>query len=258
MCDPTLQVLHKRAPCGGRERSLFLTAVENTWIHGRQKRREGVRQLRELPRAPQRHLGHPAASQSSRDQGQDHDQKQGQHQGQDQGAQNNPAPALEAAGQQQQQQLDHQPGGTALSDQTASVEAPNEAAESGAKVEDSEREEPQGGASDPPTQPPASPSQVQHFLFKCLLNVIPEEEGDLLIEMHWVEGHNKDLMNQLCTYLKNVLLKSVSKCWTVVVRRQMFFVGFFFFLKRSFITCKSLLTVEAQHHVIVSPTLMTL
>ncbi|XP_038817225.1 RNA N6-adenosine-methyltransferase METTL16-like [Salvelinus namaycush] len=28
-----LKVLHKRVPCGRKEQSLFLTAVENTWIH---------------------------------------------------------------------------------------------------------------------------------------------------------------------------------------------------------------------------------
>ncbi|KAL7848844.1 hypothetical protein SRHO_G00204670 [Serrasalmus rhombeus] len=47
-----LKVLHKRVPCSESELSIFLTAVENTWIHGRQKRREHGRQLRELPRAP--------------------------------------------------------------------------------------------------------------------------------------------------------------------------------------------------------------
>lgn len=59
-------------------------------------------------------------------------------------------------------------------------------------------------------QCPPSPGSVEHFLFKCLLNVMMEE-SDVAIEMHWVEGHNKDLMNQLCTYLKNTLLKSVIK-----------------------------------------------
>lgn len=65
-------------------------------------------------------------------------------------------------------------------------------------------------ASETPSKHPASSAAAQHFLFKCLLNVILEE-SDVVIEMHWVEGHNKDLMNQLCTYLKNTLLKSVAK-----------------------------------------------
>uniref|UniRef100_A0A665VYK6 U6 small nuclear RNA (adenine-(43)-N(6))-methyltransferase n=1 Tax=Echeneis naucrates TaxID=173247 RepID=A0A665VYK6_ECHNA len=116
-----LRVLHKRVPCGDQEQSIFVTAVENTWIHGRQKRREQRRQLRELPRAP-----HSA------------------------------------------------------------------------------------GTSSQPTMVSAAPDSVQRFLFKCLLNVMLEE-SNVLIEMHWVEGQNKDLMNQLCTYLKNTLLKSIAK-----------------------------------------------
>lgn len=178
-----------------------------------------MRQLRELPRAPQHPPtscqtteasvsppGHPGSVQSS------HTQDKGD------GTQNNPAPALEAAGQQQQQV-----GEPAFSD-----EAHNEAANQNKGTEsqdgddvdmevhvstakqDTERKEPQAAASDPHTKAPPSLSQVEQFLFKCLLNVIPDED-DLQIEMHWVEGHNKDLMNQLCTYLKNILLKSVTK-----------------------------------------------
>uniref|UniRef100_A0A8C7GPP8 U6 small nuclear RNA (adenine-(43)-N(6))-methyltransferase n=1 Tax=Oncorhynchus kisutch TaxID=8019 RepID=A0A8C7GPP8_ONCKI len=40
-----LQVLHKRVPCGRKEQNLFLTAVENTWIHRRQRRRDQGRHL---------------------------------------------------------------------------------------------------------------------------------------------------------------------------------------------------------------------
>lgn len=182
-----------------------------------------MRQLRELPRAPQcpptscqttaataGPPGHPTSAQSS------HTQDEGEN-----GTQNNSPPALDAA--EQQQQLGQQLGEPVLSDETTSDEAhnkvvnQNKAAESqagedvdmearvstGAK-RDTERKEPNAAASDPP-----SLSQLEQFLFKCLLNVIPEDD-DLQVEMHWVEGHNKDLMNQLCTYLKNILLKSVS------------------------------------------------
>lgn len=65
-----------------------------------------------------------------------------------------------------------------------------------------------------------SPSASQPFLFKCLTNVKlegagelteeDEEEGDVMVQMHWVEGLNRDLMNQLCTYLKNTLLRLAS------------------------------------------------
>lgn len=142
--------------------------------------------------------------------------------------QNSISPALEAAGQQQQQ-LGEQLGEPAFSDETPSSEvhdkvvSQNKGADSqacedvdmeghvstGAK-QDTGRKEPHAASSDQLTKQPPSLSQVEQFLFKCLLNVIPEDD-DLQIEMHWVQGHNKDLMNQLCTYLKNILLKSVTK-----------------------------------------------
>lgn len=125
-----LKVLHKRVPGGEAELSLFLTAVENTWIHSRQKRREQGRHLRELPRAQE-----PPSEETSI--------------------------------------TEHQP--------------------------------------DVPAESPANPEALQHFLFKCLVNVKQEEEKDVLVEMHWVEGQNKDLMNQLCTCLKNALFRQVAK-----------------------------------------------
>ena len=51
MSHASLQIQHKRVPCAKNEQSLVLTAVENTWIHGRQKRLDQNRQLREIPRA---------------------------------------------------------------------------------------------------------------------------------------------------------------------------------------------------------------
>ncbi|KAJ8342208.1 hypothetical protein SKAU_G00321360 [Synaphobranchus kaupii] len=47
-----LRVLHKRVPGEEAELSLFLTAVENSWVHIRQRRRDHGRQLRELPQGP--------------------------------------------------------------------------------------------------------------------------------------------------------------------------------------------------------------
>lgn len=44
------------------------------------------------------------------------------------------------------------------------------------------------------------------FLFKCML-VVKKEGDDSLVEMHWIEGQNRDLMNQLCTYLKNQIFR---------------------------------------------------
>ncbi|KAB0366310.1 hypothetical protein FD754_010466 [Muntiacus muntjak] len=41
---------------------------------------------------------------------------------------------------------------------------------------------------------------ARHHLFKCLTN-IKKEVDDTLVEMHWVQGQNRNLMNQLCTYI---------------------------------------------------------
>lgn len=209
-----LQVLHKRVPCRKQEQSLFLTAVENTWIHGRQKRREGSRQLRELPRAPHcagtssqttvattaTSQNQPASTQSST---------------QDDGAQNKTTSTQET----------EQVGNGASSNKTSKDVAQNPTGEqkevsenvSGEDVDmesptcteagqESGPKEAPAAASEPPCKRPLSPSAVEHFLFKCLLNVMLEE-SDVVIEMHWVEGQNKDLMNQLCTYLKNTFVK---------------------------------------------------
>lgn len=48
-----------------------------------------------------------------------------------------------------------------------------------------------------------------HYLFKCLINV-KKEVDDALVEMHWVEGQNRDLMNQLCTYIRNQIFRLVA------------------------------------------------
>ncbi|XP_047246968.1 RNA N6-adenosine-methyltransferase mettl16 [Girardinichthys multiradiatus] len=205
-----LRVLHERVPCRQQERSLFLTAVENTWIHGRQKRREQTRQLRELPRAP------PSTGTS---------------------VQTSVATATLVSTQNQQVSTANGSAdikGRTVSSKESSTETETKAG--GGGEEDEEEGVPAnaggedvdmdssvcaepgqeadvktpaaGSAGD--TGRPRTPSGVEHFLFKCLLNVIPEG-SDVGIEMHWVEGQNKDLMNQLRTYLRNTLLKSVGK-----------------------------------------------
>ncbi len=168
-----LQVLHKRVPCGEAEISLFLTAVENTWIHKRQKRREHGRHLRELPRAQPTSTCSTDAS----------------------------APSVP--------------------DTDTPTPTPEEPTAEGSNVKErNEQQDSEKGADVPmesPTEPkqaaaggPQNPETVQHFLLKCLVNV-KEEENDVVVEMHWVEGQNKDLMNQLCTCLKNSLFRQVAK-----------------------------------------------
>ncbi|XP_069004106.1 RNA N6-adenosine-methyltransferase mettl16 [Embiotoca jacksoni] len=207
-----LRVLHKRVPCRRHEQSLFLTAVENTWIHGRQKKREQKRQLRELPRAPRcagngsQPTGAPAAP------------------GPPAPALNQPATATNSSGQdgntENKTTSSHESGQEAARDISAeqrevldAVTVEDVDMESSTCTEagqETETKETAAAASELPSKRPLSPAAVQHFLFKCLLSVM-QEEGDVVVEMHWVEGQNKDLMNQLCTFLKNTLLKSVAK-----------------------------------------------
>lgn len=210
-----LRVLHKRVPCREQEQSLFLTAVENTWIHGRQKRREQKRQLRELPRAPpcagtcsQNTVAStappttPASTKNSSSP--------------DDSAENKATFAQEPAAQtgnsaSTNETSKHEIGGEQkealenVTDKDVDMESP--CTEAGQEMEPKET---LAASGEPPCKRPLSPGAVKHFLFKCLLNVMLEK-GDVLIEMHWVEGHNKDPMNQLCTYLRNTLLKSAAK-----------------------------------------------
>ncbi|XP_028856472.1 RNA N6-adenosine-methyltransferase mettl16-like [Denticeps clupeoides] len=179
-----LKVLHKRVPSGASELSLFLTAAENTWIHVRQKRREHARQV---PRAPPGAVTAPGA----------------------QSPQTHTAVcSAETAGQYSG---NGQQSGGARGDEpdsgrdVAMESAPEQEAASSVK-----EEAPSAQEVDPSTVQPTTPGTPPHFLFKCLLNVKPEAVG-VLVEMHWVEGQNKDQMNQLCTYLKNAVLRTVTK-----------------------------------------------
>ncbi|KAM4627084.1 RNA N(6)-adenosine-methyltransferase mettl16 isoform 2-T2 [Polymixia lowei] len=236
-----LRVLHKRLPCTKQQQSLFLTTVENTWIYGRQKRREQNRQLRELPRAlPSAATGcqstpvtTASATTPSSQNKQPSTQSTGSHQAKT---------AQELASQQQPAELTLNSSST-----NKTIKEPEKPTDEQTKVsenttgEDVDMEsptsteapkQPQAPATGQETGPedvpaaaqepkdtsqevvaakrPCTPDSIQHFLFKCVLNVMLEE-SDVMIEMHWVEGQNKDLMNQLCTYLKNTLLKTVGK-----------------------------------------------
>lgn len=191
-----LRVMFKHIPCRKQEQSLFLTAVENTWIHGRQRRREQKRQLRELPRAPESAgLQTPVVTASSlpsenvsnsqtKPQAACSPQQQGQHQ---------PAVTSEERKEQTEAGADH------MDTCTDTSAATDTCLKEGLTAENN-----------PPSQLHSSPEATRPFLFKCLLNVMLEDK-DVLVEMHWVEGQNKDLMNQLCTFLKNTLLRSVAK-----------------------------------------------
>lgn len=230
-------MLHKRVPSTAQHKSLFLTAVENTWIHGRQKRREQKRNLRELPRAP------PAAMAAS------------------QTTATTTGPATTAASSQTKQPSTQstaipetpsdqatttdlaslqplasppQPATTTLNDTSLNVAVRKEPGKPAVEqpevlgsvadkdvdmmdtqtpVEAPKLQEKQKEATKEtvPVKRPLTPGSVQEFLFKCLLELLMEEgSAGVVVEMHWVEGQSKDLMNQLCTYLKNSLLKMVA------------------------------------------------
>uniref|UniRef100_A0A8C4E920 U6 small nuclear RNA (adenine-(43)-N(6))-methyltransferase n=1 Tax=Dicentrarchus labrax TaxID=13489 RepID=A0A8C4E920_DICLA len=226
-----LRVLHKRVPCRNQEQSLFLTAVENTWIHGRQKRREGSRQLRELPRAPHcagtssqptaAAVAAPATTPASQNQSASTQNTNTE----DDGAQNKTTPAHKgadplqpteqtsngASSNETSKDVTRDPNGEQreVLEKVSGEDVDMESSISTEAGQETVPKEAPAAATDPPSKRPLTPGAVEHFLFKCLLNVMLEE-GDVVIEMHWVEGQNKDLMNQLCTYLKNTLLKSVE------------------------------------------------
>ncbi|KAK3560984.1 hypothetical protein QTP86_023175 [Hemibagrus guttatus] len=161
-----LKVLHNRVPSCDSELSLFLTAVENTWVHARQKRREQSRQLRELPRAPEPDT--PTAESVDLTPAQD-------------------ITDPHSNGKESKAKQDPEKDTDVLC-KTPSTQ------EQGSSV----------SAISP------SSSSVHNFLFKCLMNV-KVEDSDVLVEMHWVEGQNKDLMNQLCTCIKNSLFRRIAK-----------------------------------------------
>ncbi|XP_077423103.1 RNA N(6)-adenosine-methyltransferase mettl16 isoform X2 [Vanacampus margaritifer] len=197
-----LRVLYKRVPCREQEQSLLLTAVENTWIHRRQQRREQKRQLRELPRA---HGSATAATTPSLTQNNQQDATQ-KPAGQQVTAESsdNSAPSVEPA------EVTSTAGEVDLKllEKVAGEEVEMTPGHSAART--CGPKDAADATSETSSKQAASPGSVERFLFKCLLNVL-HEESDAVIEMHWLEGENKDLMNQLCTFLRNTLLKAVAK-----------------------------------------------
>ncbi|MGH0153048.1 UNVERIFIED_CONTAM: hypothetical protein FKN15_023974 [Acipenser sinensis] len=216
-----LRVLHKRVPCGKSEVSLFLTVVENSWIHIRNKRRDRGRQLREVPRAPP--SGGNSTLQSSEAkqpetptpaQATETDSKTDTEEsevivtlepesssstiGGAQASTNGNSPIQESGTKEVDQAVDNAacleqgPENKVYSTAIAPLSAEPDRQETAAAVASATSGE---GSSD-----------VQHFLFKCLMNM-KDEGSDVIVEMHWVEGQNRDLMNQLCTYLKNQLFR---------------------------------------------------
>ncbi|NXN98631.1 MET16 methyltransferase, partial [Rhinopomastus cyanomelas] len=206
-----LKVQHKRVPCGKDEVSLFVTAIENSWIHLRRKKRDGIRQLRELPRASE---GTMQAMEEEKT-----NQK---------GASNIPdcenpkTEDSETVFMASEEDL-HSTTAHELREESADKEEPSDYV----KEEETEAQQgetsldkgsgnakeepcPSEEVSNPTVAKDQTPKETSRcFLFKCLMNV-KKEGNDVLVEMHWVEGENRDLMNQLCTYLRNQILRLVA------------------------------------------------
>ncbi|KAG8450715.1 hypothetical protein GDO86_003114 [Hymenochirus boettgeri] len=194
-----LKVQHKIVPCGKEEESLFLTAVENSWVHIRRKKRERTRQLRELPRAPDDFLQlnkqeSPLQTEVSKE---------------DQISNDPPAPNESAPvtlGVSGMTLASFNPDSSAPASPIHSATIAEENMSSKPEEAQCTEEDEQDLTDDINHSSKESTSAPQccrlPFLFKCVLNV-KKENSDVVVEMHWIEGQNRDLMNQLCTYLRN-------------------------------------------------------
>ncbi|KFP26707.1 Methyltransferase-like 16, partial [Colius striatus] len=204
-----LKVQHKRVPCGKDELSLFVTAIENSWIHLRRKKRERVRQLRELPRASEdtlQAMEEEKTSQKSVSNSSD--------------CENAKTEDCETGFMAADEDV-YLTAGDELMEESAAKEEQNEhvkeevteakeAETSLAKGSSNTKEEPCPSEEVSNLTVEKSPKEASRcFLFKCLMNV-KKDGNDVLVEMHWVEGQNRDLMNQLCTYLRNQILRLVA------------------------------------------------
>lgn len=188
-----------------------MTAIENSWIHLRRKKREKVRQLQELPRASEGIL-----------QAMEEEKNSKKSESNNLDCENPKAEDSEMGFMAPVEDV-HLTTGDELMEESAAKEEHSE------HVKEEKTEAKQGetslgkGSSDAKEEPcpseeannltvekEQSPKETSRcFLFKCLMNV-KKEGNDVLVEMHWVEGQNRDLMNQLCTYVRNQILRLVA------------------------------------------------
>lgn len=211
-----LKVQHKRVPCGKEEVSLFLTAIENSWIHLRRKKRERVRQLRQLrevPRAPEDVIQAleekkftPKESGSSRDLA----QSPGESTLCGPAVQEGESAPVRGHGSVQDS-LSQEENPEPMEDERSEEKGEMEGLESykGSSNETQDREAAEQFSNPVSEKGNHLQGVAGHYLFKCLINV-KKEVDDALVEMHWVEGQNRDLMNQLCTYIRNQIFRLVG------------------------------------------------
>ncbi|MEE6468783.1 hypothetical protein FKM82_008379 [Ascaphus truei] len=210
-----LKVQHKSVPSGKEEESLFLTAIENSWVHTRRKKRDRMRQLRELPRASDCFL------QTSKEEKPVHKEALKQDV-QTPGESSAPAETDHASPNTSSITSVSSNLGTTTHVSLSHTEDANPEVMEGesitSKPEDASlcdniKEDKHDTTTDviQATSEGSLGTQGSKvpFLFKCLINV-KEEAGNVLVEMHWVEGQNRDQMNQLCTYLRNQVFRLAS------------------------------------------------
>ncbi|XP_069495116.1 RNA N6-adenosine-methyltransferase METTL16 [Ambystoma mexicanum] len=213
-----LKVQHKQVPCGKEEKSLLLTAIENSWVHIRRKKRDECRQLRELPRAPPDLF--EVLQMAEENKQPNTEANTSKHSGKPDVESQQVSPNTQEGG-------DLCPAGGSTSIALVplpKVENTSESMEKDTaklKRTPSQRSEISGNSREEAdasnyvfTTPVEGEQSKQgiggHFLFKCLINA-KKDGSDVLVEMHWLEGQNRDLMNQLCTYLRNQIFRMVVR-----------------------------------------------
>ncbi|XP_014459481.2 RNA N6-adenosine-methyltransferase METTL16 [Alligator mississippiensis] len=203
-----LKVQHKSAPSAKGEVSLFLTAIENSWIHLRRKKRERVRQLRELPRASEDILQAMEEERSSqKNLSLDSEKKT-------ESSEIESVTLEDVSSTKTDQQSEDSPAKDENSEDLMEEDTETKQVEAVLVSEDSSNIEEESSIPDDVGKLTTEKGQTSQgtsgrFLFKCLMN-LKKEGDDVLVEMHWVEGQNRDLMNQLCTYLRNQILRLVG------------------------------------------------
>ncbi|XP_067864452.1 RNA N6-adenosine-methyltransferase mettl16 [Heptranchias perlo] len=212
-----LKVLYKRVPCGKDEVSLFLTAIQNSWVHVRRKKRDRVRQLRELPRAAS---DVPLSTKADQTSEKECSANIGSVTAEEESDISNSAESNAGTGKltvRTEEELPANGGNSSLN--KLHVDGENnmgteeklsqcETSSAGCKTDDVIEQEIASStvANEEGEDTPKGSGGC--FLFKCLMNV-KKDGKNAHVEMHWVEGQNRDLMNQLSTYLRNQIFKLV-------------------------------------------------
>uniref|UniRef100_A0A8C5P8J1 U6 small nuclear RNA (adenine-(43)-N(6))-methyltransferase n=1 Tax=Leptobrachium leishanense TaxID=445787 RepID=A0A8C5P8J1_9ANUR len=203
-----LKVQHKYVSCGNKEEGLFLTAIENSWVHIRRRKRDRMRTLRELPRAPDDLMkidvspGKKALKVVQRE-----SDVLATSKTDSEAANTSCLASLPSKSDIEAHVSPTLTENTELLEEesaTAKQEDPSSSEPLKETAHDSMEETIHHPTKESTLQPQSTGSTA--FLFKCLMN-IKEDSSDVLVEMHWVEGQTRDLMNQLCTYLRNQICR---------------------------------------------------